>query len=102
LDEIRLINGLTAEAAGQRLFNVDFPSIPYPAAQNTHRYEDAHRDLYGVLVDGLDKSGIEQLANRLGRPINAQSMKTRDALAKILPVVTQDPVFADPIENVSE
>jgi hypothetical protein len=102
LEETRLINGLTAEAAGRRLFNVDAPSIPYPAAQNTHRYEDAHRDLYGVLVDGLDKSGIEQLANQLGRPINAQFMKTREALAKILPVVTRDPVFADPIENVAK
>ena len=101
LDEIKLINGLTAEAAGRRLFAVDDPNIPYPAAQNSHRYEDAHRELYGVLIDGLDKAGIEHLGKCLGRPINAQSMKTRDGLAKILPALTGDPAFADPIENVS-
>src|SRR5712692_3507250 len=56
LEEIKLVNGLTAEAAGRRLFAVDDPNIPYPAAQNTHRYEDAHRELYGALVDGpLDR-----------------------------------------------
>jgi hypothetical protein len=102
LEEIRLINGVTAEATGRRLFNIDRPNIPYPAAQNTHRYEDAHRELYGVLIDGLDKTGIEQLGQRLGCPINAQSMKTRNALATILPAVANDRTFADPIENVSE
>ena len=102
LEEVNLVNGITMEAAGQRLFNIDAPSVPYPAAQNTHRYEDAHRELYGVVIDGLDKAGIEHLGRRLGRPINAQSMKTRDALAQILPVVTNDSAFADPIENVSE
>ncbi len=101
LEEIKLINGLTAESTGQRLFAVDAPNIPYPATQNSHRYEDAHRELYGVLIDGLDKAGIQHLGKRLGRPINAQNMKTRDALAKILPAVTGDPAFADPIENVS-
>jgi len=102
LEEIRLINGLTAEATGRRLFAIHEPNIPYPAAQNTHRYEDAHRELYGVLIDGLDKTGIERLGDRLGRPTNAQSSKTRAALAEVLPAVTADPVFAGPIENVSE
>lgn len=99
--ELKLINGLTREAAGVRLFAVDDPNIPYPAAQNTHRYEDAHRELYGVLIDGLDKQAIEELGKRLGRPINAQNSRTRDALAKIMPAVS-DPVFADPLENISE
>jgi hypothetical protein len=54
--EIKLINGLSREAVGRRLYAVDEPYISYPAAQNTHRYEDAHRELYGVLIDGLDKN----------------------------------------------
>ena len=102
LEEIKLLNGLAIEAAGQRLFAVDDPNIPYPAAQNTRRYEDAHRELYGALVDGLDKAGIEHLGRRLGRPVNAQSMKTLAALAVIVPAVTVDPTFDDPIKNVSE
>jgi hypothetical protein len=98
--ELKLINGLTREAAGVRLFAVDDPNIPYPAAQNTHRYEDAHRELYGVLIDALDKHAIEELSKRLGRPINAQNSRTRDALQKIIPAVG-DPVFASPLENIS-
>jgi hypothetical protein len=102
LEEIKLVNGLTNESAGKPLFSVDDPNIPYPAAQNTHRYEDAHRELYGALVDGLDKVAIEHLGQRLGRPLNAQSMKTRAALAKVVPVLATATVFNDPIENVSE
>jgi hypothetical protein len=71
--EFKLTNGLTREAAGVCMFAVDDPNIQYPAAQNKHRYGDAHRELYGVLlIDGLDKQAIEELGKRLGRPINAQ------------------------------
>lgn len=101
MSEIELINGLSREAVGQRLFSVSVPNIPYPAAQNTHRYEDAHRELYGVLIDALNKRAIEALGTRLGRPINAQNSRTRDALAKIIPA-TNDTVFLDPLENVSK
>ncbi len=100
VSEIKLINGLAREAVGRRLLSVDEPNIGYPAAQNTHRYEDAHRELYGVLIDGLEKSAIEDLGRRLGRPINAQNSRTRDALAKIMPAAN-DAVFSDPLENVS-
>jgi hypothetical protein len=100
VSEIQLINGLSREAVGRRLFDVNEPTISFPAAQNTHRYEDAHRELYGVLIDGLDKAAIEGLGKRLGRPINAQNSRTRDALAKIIPAATES-VFADPLENIS-
>jgi hypothetical protein len=100
VSEIKLINGLSRETVGRRLFALDEPNISYPAAQNTHRYEDAHRELYGVLIDGLDKSAIEELGKRLGRPINAQNSRTRDALAKIIPAAN-DAVFSDPLENIS-
>lgn len=100
VSEINLINGLSREAVGTRLFAVDDPNISYPAAQNTHRYEDAHRELYSLLIDGLDKGAIEELGKRLGRPINAQNSRTRDALAQIVPAATAA-VFADPLENIS-
>ena len=98
--EIKLTNGLSREAVDRPLFTVDEPNVSYPAAQNTHRYEDAHRDLYGVLIDGLDKDAIERLGKRVGRPVNAQSSRTRDALAKVMPAAT-DAVFADAFEKVS-
>ena len=100
VSETKLINGLSREAVGRRLYVVHEPNISYPAAQNTHRYEDAHRELYGVLIDGLDKSAIEELGKRLGRPINAQNSRTRDALAKTMPAAN-DAVFSDPLENIS-
>ncbi len=53
-----------------------------------------------MLIDGLDKKAIEELGNRLGRPINAQNSRTRDALAKIMPAAN-DAIFSDPLENIS-
>ena len=45
-------------------------------------------------------AGSHNLRNDLGRPINVQNSRTRDALAMITPAAT-DSVFADPFENVS-
>jgi hypothetical protein len=91
---------LSREAVGSRLFAISEPYIPYPAAQNTHRYEDVHRELYGALIDGMQTDAIELLGGRLGPPINTQNSRTRDALAKIM-TAASDPVFEDAFENVS-
>ena len=56
-------------------------SIIYPIAQNSHAYEDAHRKLYGFLVDSLSKDCLLELANIRNKTIDgAENMKTKTLL----------------------
>jgi hypothetical protein len=101
-EEIALINGLSREAVGSLLFALTHePHISYPAAQNTHRYEDAHADVYRILQDGLEKSCIEGVATYLGRPLNASNLRTLTASKTVLPTLADD-AFERPMEKVSE
>ena len=51
-------------------------SVRYPISQNSHAYEDAHKDLYGFLVDSLSKECLLALANLRNKTIpQAQEMK---------------------------
>jgi len=102
LEEIKLINGLTAEAVGCSLYKIDDATISFPTAQNTHRYEDAHRDLYGLLIDGLNKPCIQQFAVRLGRSVDTPSMRPLIALKNALPSLKANAIFEAPLENVSK
>lgn len=100
---IRLINGLTKEAVGSPLFDLAHePHIDFPSAQNSHRYQDAHRELYRLLHDALDKDCIERLGRRIGRPVNAKSSKTMAALRDLLPSINADVAFTSAMDKVSE
>ena len=102
-EEIKFINGLTLEAVGKRLYDVP-PEITvvYPLAGNTHDYENAHRDLYGILIDGLETGCIRALGTRFGRPIDKAAVQTMKALKSVLPEVAKNTEFVDPLDNVSE
>lgn len=103
VEGIRLINGLTKESVGRALFDLAHePHIDFPSAQNSHRYEDAHRELYRLLHDALDKDCLEALGRLIGRPVNARSSKTMDALKKLLPSIGANVEFASAMERVSE
>jgi hypothetical protein len=57
------INGLTSEMVGLPLYRYSIDSnVTFPAGENTHRYQDAHKNLYGYLIDGIDKACIAKLA----------------------------------------
>lgn len=102
-EEIRLINGLTCEAVGTRLFVLEHePHISFPAAQNSHRYEDAHLDLYRLIHDSLDKDCIERLGMQTQNPVNAKSTQTLIALKALLPALATDVAFTEPLERISE
>lgn len=102
-EEIRLINGVTCEAVGMSLFALEHePQITFPTAQNSHRYEDAHQDLYRIIHDALDKDCVERLGARIARPITAKSSKTMAALRTLLPALASDIAFTEPLEHVSE
>ena len=102
VQQIERLNGLSMQAVSSKLFAVDKPVADFPDAQNTHRYEDAHGELYKVLLDGLDRDCIERLATRVGRPMNLKSDRTLNALVKVFPGFEGNPKFQDPLSNVSE
>lgn len=98
---IALINELTLEIVGSRLFDVDDPRISFPAAENTHRYADAHRELYGVIADGLDKATIQAIASALGRAVSCASDRTLICLRKALPALDEEAEFSTPLATMS-
>jgi len=81
---LRRINALTMEMVGTRLFGSDSTeSLTFPLAQNTHRYEDAHQALYGLLIDGLDKGCLKAIGRKAGVSLKLDSDKTVAALKKL-------------------
>jgi len=64
-ERVRLINSLSREAFGTSLFASETnPSLHAPIAENTHAYEDSHREAYGLLVDGLNATAVTGLVAR--------------------------------------
>jgi hypothetical protein len=100
-EQLTLVNSMALERVGAKLFDIDDPHISYPSAQNTHRYEDAHRDLYGVLLDGLNKRCVERLAHAVGTTVNCASERSLNCLVKVFPEL-KTPKFSAPFDNVSE
>ena len=85
---VKTINALTVEVLSLPLFKVIVEDAPgFPLAQNSHRYQDAHQELYGYLIDGLSRDCIAQIAARAGSPISAEGKRTIKALeqANLLP-----------------
>ena len=78
------INALATETVGMRLFGSDSTeSLTFPSAQNTHRYEDAHQALYGLLIDGLEKECIARIGAQAGVSLKLTSDKTVAALKNL-------------------
>lgn len=97
------INCLTKETLGHPLFQHEVPvTLHYPAAQNDHQYQDAHRELYGYLVDGLDKKAIQAIAQHQGKQVNIASEKTIKALKEALPGQAAVPSLWKSFEVISE
>jgi hypothetical protein len=100
---IRVINGLTSELVGIPLYkHQPDETLSYPAAENTHRYQDSHKELYGYLIDGLDKECISQLAARLGKNIKVGDKTTLQALKKVFIYLETSPAFGQAMSLVSE
>lgn len=99
---IHIVNGLTNEAVGKPLLKYELKeSLSFPEAENSHRYEDAHKELYGYLIDGLDFECISLIAARLGRPINVRENWTVKDLKKLFPNLNSPSDFATAYDLVS-
>lgn len=98
---VDLINSLTSEIVGIPLFKHDL-DVKFPYAENTHRYQDAHKDLYGYLIDGLDKQCITQIASYLSKNINVANSKSVKALCELFPELSAPSNFMSVMELISE
>ena len=59
-------------------------SVHYPISQNSHAYEDAHKNLYGFLIDSLSKECLLAFANLRHKTIpQAQEMKPTTLLRHV-------------------
>ncbi|MCU0914450.1 MAG: hypothetical protein MUC88_07815 [Planctomycetes bacterium] len=103
IETVNTINGLTCEIVNCPLYKHAIgESIPYPAAENTHRYQDSHRELYGYLIDGVNKDCIAKLATRLGVTIKIGDKITVKSLFQLLPDLESTGHFKSAMDTVSE
>jgi len=103
-ETVAIINALCLEVSGveRALFKfTNNPALNFPAAQNTHAYQDAHRELYSYIIDGLDKETIKRVAARRGLTLNVSSDKTLKALEKALPTLPRGSVLQSALDKVS-
>jgi len=84
-ETMRTINTLTLEVVGEALFKIDDNARTpnYPSAENNHAYDNAHRDLYGYVIDGLNKECIARIATIYGATINVAGDNTVKSLKRI-------------------
>ena len=69
MERVKVINSLTKEAFGKPLFlHENNPQLHAPIAENTHAYQDAHKEAYALLIDGLDKGVVGNLVARMNTP----------------------------------
>lgn len=99
---IASINALCLEVVGQPLFKYPTnPALNFPAAQNSYAYQDAHRELYSYVIDGLTKQTISLIAAKQGLVLNLNSEKTVDALKKALPTLPTDSILWSACATIS-
>ena len=100
---VKQINAITECVVCAPMFAAtDLRRLCFPSSENTHRYEDAHAELYRLIVDGLDKDVITAVGKKLGITVTAGNKRTLDALEMLFP---QEPVRAavrTPLDVVSE
>jgi hypothetical protein len=97
------VNAIAQCVVKAPMFNsTDLRRLCFPFAQNTHRYEDAHAEVYRLIIDGLNKEAIQRIGNRLGIAIKAGDKRTLTALAMLFPDPSVQATVRDPLEYVSQ
>lgn len=96
------INALTEMTLNDSMFeNEEDTYLTFPSAENNHKYEDAHKRVYGFLIDGLQKKTIKKIAEIENIELAIDSDQTVNALKKILPKYLRDEIIR-PFMKVSD
>ena len=100
---VKQVNAITECVVRAPLFAVtDLRRLCFPFAQNTHRYEDAHVEVYRLIIDGLDKEAITGIGDKLGIAIKAGDKWTLTALEMLFPSEPVREAVRRPLHFVSE
>lgn len=83
--QLRLLNGLTAQVLGHTIFHqVENAHLKTPASESDHAYQDAHKELYGLLLDGLNVVTVDEILARSGNIAPKSAKFTRKRLEAAL------------------
>lgn len=100
---VKQINAITECLVSRPLFRGDaIRRLCFPFAQNTHRYEDAHAEVYRLIIDGLDKEVIRGIGGELGITVKPGDKWTLTALGMLIPCDSVRVAVSKPLEHVSE
>ena len=84
-NRLDLISALTKYKTGIPLFKCRRSILlNYPKAENEEEYKKANLELYRLVIDGLNKNAIIELAKLLNKKLSDES-KTLNSLKEILP-----------------
>src|ERR1039457_2762663 len=87
---VREINSITRCVVDMPLLKfTGIRNLCFPLAENSHRYQDAHSEVYRVIIDGLNRETLKRLGDLFGIPLKADNDKTLTSLGKLL---SSDPV----------
>ena len=100
---VKQVNAIAECVASAALFTTsDIRRLCFPSAQNTHRYQDAHAEVYKLIIDGLNKEAIRGLGDKLGITVRPGDKKTVDALQMLFPCEPIRSAVRRPLDHVSE
>jgi hypothetical protein len=100
---VEQVNAITECVVNAPLFTVtDLRRLCFPFAQNTHRYEDAHAEVYRLLIDGLNKDVIRGIGDRFGITVKAGDKWTLTALEMVFPCESVRSAVRTPLAHVAE
>jgi len=100
---VQQVNAIAECVVNTPLFTTsDVRRLCFPLAQNTHRYQDAHAEVYKVIIDGLNKEAIKRLGDKLGITVKPGDKRTLDALEILFPRESVRSAVRFPLDHVSE
>ena len=101
---IEKINACCKTLVSEPLYTaVPDKSVRYPSSQNTHAYEDAHKDLYGFLIDSLSKKCLLAFASLRNQIISeAQNMRSKTLMQYVFNELGKNSKLHNLLSTVSE
>jgi hypothetical protein len=100
---VKQVNAIVECVVAAPLFTaLDIRSLCFPSAQNTHRYQDAHAEVYKAIIDGLNKDAIKGLGDKLGITVKPADKRTLDAIETLFPIEPVRSTVRNPLDHVSD
>jgi hypothetical protein len=100
---LKQLNAIAECVVNAPLFTaLDIRNLCFPIAQNTHRYQDAHAEVYKLIIDGLNKDAIKGFGDKLGITVKPGDKGTLDALETLFPAEPVRSAVREPLDRVSD